>query len=351
MYVIPFILNRYRNQIESVQHGSISLTTGNAINDTIAAVIKNKSLLLYSYTTEENQQDPSTELLCGRILNSTTIQFLTDSAVADDIDIVWTVIEFSASSNFNVQHFAGSATGAAENITISAVDLSHSFALMNFATADNTFQSDHYGQAKLTTATNLQLNWAAINSNYYAAQVVEFDAWDVTVYNQNMLAGSVSSDQGITAVNLSETMLFASAYDSGTGAALTGDQILIYGFNTTSNINSYRRVSGHGLNLNFFVVETNGTVKTDQDNNETITAGNFQANWNHTTINWNFSAYMHGSYLGVSWGNNQTDALIRGEDLAVRLNNASSTQVTQTRGFYGSVVVRNSLQVYDFSNL
>ena len=349
-HVHPF---NWRNlglpDLESVQHGEVSITNGNvSVTDTITAVVKNKSILLFTYTTEEGSEVPHQEITRGVLTNSTTLTFDTDTANSDKINIAWTVIEFKASSHMNVQHFAGTVTGSSNNITLSTIDQAHTFPILTYTVGNTVLDSDNYGGAEISSNTNCILRWSGVSGNKYGLQIVEYDEWDVTAYTDSMAQPDTLENTPITAVDLSETMLFSSCYDDGTGAVATGDQLVTLGFSSTTNIQVYRRVSGHTLDFFHYVVETNGKVLCDHDNNESIGTGSATASWNHTAINWANSAYRNNTGI-PSWGNNQTDALSRGEDLAFKLTNTNSTTGLQRRGFTATAVARGSHSVYDFS--
>lgn len=348
--VINFIIKN-RREIESVQHGSGQIGIGtNVYQPAIVTTMQSKTILFFTYTTEENDESPNKELVTGRLESNTLLRFFTNSNVDDVIDIAWTLVEFKASSSMFVQHLNGVASGATENVAITSVNTARAFPILTWENANTSFTADDFGSAEITSSTNCQLKWGAINNTDYALQIVEYDRWVVTKYTDTMPVGDVLEDVTIPAVTESESFLVSTA-NSSTGGALGGDEIPRYYFQSSVTVRVNRTTGGKALNIIHYVVETNGKVLTDSSPTESITAGNSTGNFGHTSIDWDFSAYRLQGFMGAGYATNFVNTSIRGEDCCQVITNTNATTALQTRGFASATVVcRASLGVLDFSN-
>jgi len=248
-------------EIESVQTGTATiLTATNSITDTITAVTKAKSFMMFSYEGTQATDDSNLVCVHGVITNGTTLTFNTQGNITGTITIRWFVVEFSATSSGNVQHGTLNYATDPDDITISAVVLANSFPIISHSNDSLNLNERNYFSLEFTSTTNLRVaNANSADNQQIAWQVVENPNWDVTRYTDTMAIGDSLEDTAITAVVLAETFLIGSSNIST--ANVDGNSMIRSYFTSTTNIRSDCQ-AGAGTdelwNCEYWVVEGAG---------------------------------------------------------------------------------------------
>ena len=347
-YVLPYkIPLRSTADIDNIQTGECEIGDGSSsVTDTITAVIKSKSFLVFQYMADVTSDDPSELLVCGEITNSTTLTFERHST-SDYIWIRWFVIEFSAFSSASVQHGSVVVDSDPKNITISAVNLSNSFPIISFKGFGGGLSQDDFITAELTSTTNLQLSVFLPTALTVAKwQVIENPLWTVSKYTDN-LTGSTKNTT-ISAVTLAETWLVGTARQTETGAC-GGDDIARFNFSSTTNILASRPGTAPNFYLIYYVIEGGGNFDAQHLVGQGINIGSSSNNVSISAVTVANSIIKQNS-VGVCQSENITDSSSAGEAIYFKTRFTSSTNAQQARGGSPMQRCKADFEVIDFTN-
>jgi len=237
-------LNSVDPDIISLQKGELTITTGNNSNtDTITAVTKNKSFLIFTYNTTQGIDDSNFICLRGQITNGTTLTFQTAGNITGTITISWFVVEFDPTSPATVQHGTQAATSGVTDIAISAVTLANSFPIVTHENNTPNLNSGNYPIASFTSTTNLRLVHFQIQGNVFDWQVVEHPNWTVTYHTDTMAIGDTVENLTIGAVTLADVWLRTTHNPDGNP---DGDAIVRSYFSSTTQLRSDVQAGGGG---------------------------------------------------------------------------------------------------------
>lgn len=276
-YVLPFkIPPRSNAQIESIQTGEDTMLSGNNSKDvTITAVITAKSFLLFTYKNAESSSARNdVNQAQGYILNSTTIRFSTNANVSATMTFRWYVVEFKATSSATVQHINNqTASGTTNNHTITAVNLSNAFPIITSESAGAAWDEKAYPSIEITTTTNLQVIYAAVNSSVYSAQIINNPRWTVAKYTHSLGTTSGIQDKTITAITLADIALLASGRPTSS-FTISADKYWKFGMWDTTTIRYYRFSGGsEAWSFIAYVVDGNGDFTARHVESDTIFNG------------------------------------------------------------------------------
>lgn len=157
-----------------------------------------------------------------RVTLSTDGTTVTASRVVDSTEII---IEFQVieAPEFNVQHFETAISGAGAHIhnhAIVAVDTGYAFPISTGMSAVGTTRgSDDFVSVRIASSTNVELQVGSGSSITVAYQIVEMSASEiVSVQEVSTALSLVINDVTIAPVDIAKSLIFASAWVSGTGS-------------------------------------------------------------------------------------------------------------------------------------
>ena len=203
--------------LKGVQSGTATLATNSAsVTVNITAVDPTKAFLVFSTTLDSSNPDHSH--ISGQITNANTITFQRSASGAPAVaNIRWYVAEFS--SGVTVQRGSRAITALNHDIPISAVDTSKSFPLVSARVPGDTYSSNDFFQAKLTSSTNLRLSQGlAAGGGTVEWQVVEFTGANVQSGDVSFTTAQTSRTATVNAVDTTKSWLIYS-YQSGDAVA------------------------------------------------------------------------------------------------------------------------------------
>lgn len=349
MIVLPFRIPN-RSDIESI-FGNTTIFGGSVVtvDVTIAAIVKNKSFLVFNLMGTGGSTQPSQQLVRGRIKDSTTITFDRDSMyAAQTLFINWWVVEYKASSSVNVIHGTKTLASATDNTTITSVDLDHAFPIMTWQMSGTSWGVSEWLSVELTSSTNIQLKTAQLNGHIANYQVIENTDWEVSAYSGNITALQTSVNVTISAVTMAETLLMGSAVVVASPGLLDLQAVPRFAITSTTQITIARSVADKEFNFVFYVIETGGKVAAQRDLTESISNGNTSGVKTWSSFNTSLTILIFESLTNFLATNN-SGITKQMQNMAVSLGINSSTQTSQTRT--GTVQdVQVSHELWDFSN-
>ena len=237
---------------DNVQSGTLTLAGGSSsATATISAVDPSRSFLTYSL--RGNSSTPSDFTINGVLTNSTTLTF-SRVGTTGSVTIEWSVVEFA--SGVTVQRGTESIpNGGPIDVAISSVDLSRSFVLANVTGDGNTYGTDDFVIASLTSSTNLRLDLGNGLGSNVAWQVVQYNEAVVQRGTTSFGSGDASRTAVVTAVDPAKSWL---VYNHSTvdGSANNIGQKLVRGLVTDPTTLTFDRSStGQTMDLAWELVE------------------------------------------------------------------------------------------------
>lgn len=293
----------------SVQTGTATSTGAGTTTATITSVNTAKAFLLFNASGDQNR--PISYEIGGRILNSTTVEFVrvADSGAAD-MSIRWYVVEYGC--GVTVQRGTLTQSATTTNVTISSVG-SAGDAFVTFsktpASGDQTYGDNDPLVAELTSSTNLQFRVTAASASHTIYwQVVAFDdgtkisvqrgstaGFTTGVTNVNVTIGSVNTAKSFVLV--SETGASGAFNDLGSG--------YVRGRLTSGTNLSLDRgaSSGYAVPEVFWQVVTLNDGSSVQSGSSTLAAGSLSSSTSISTVSLArataFSSSQFGSGLSA----------------------------------------------------
>lgn len=261
--------------VNSIQTGTVDIASSSAsVTDTITAVTKAKSFLVFQYESADTGDNPQNNFVRGTITNSTTLTFTRANNPAVAITIRWWVVEFTAGSSTTVQHGTRTITGTTDNVTITALTLANSFPLVTWSSAHaGSPGTDDHLTAELTTTTNLQFRRVGTQTLIADWQVIENANWTVTKYTDSMITTDTTEDTPVTAVTLADVWLVGYEEPQSVVAAPGGDSFLRWQFTSTTNIQATRATTvSYNSNLLYHVIDGGGLFAAQHFQSEVIGA-------------------------------------------------------------------------------
>lgn len=347
----PMMFRRFRLRtgLLGVQSGQKTLASADTSTTvTITAVLKEKSILFFNYSSASAALSANINEVRGVLTNTTTITF-DRGANGADITINWWVIEFEPGTPITIQHLAAQATSSTENVSISAVDLAHTFPICTCITSASVGTGKATVKADFTSTVNCQLSFESINNTFYGLQVITHQDWDVDVYTDSAASGDTTEDTPLSpSITLAETMLFGYAIFSVTGNP-TADEWFNFGFTAVNNIQAVRTTSGKAANFTYYAVKTNGKIACQHDVSETIAGGNSVGNTAFAAVTIANTPVIVNN-MANSVGNNSTNNTTTGEAVRLRSIMNSTTNCRTERAAADASTNIHSLSLYDFTN-
>ena len=140
--------------INSLQKGVASFSSGNNLSVTISAVTLAKSIIVWDYLS--SSASPNDSSLRVEFSSTTQITFTLPGAIGTQTcQVRWQVIEFTSGSDVSVQHLTltGITDGSTQSIT--AVDLANTFVLTSCTQGGTAWGGDDIAGADLTATTTI----------------------------------------------------------------------------------------------------------------------------------------------------------------------------------------------------
>lgn len=196
----------------TVQRGQTVFTASDTSKTaTITSVDTTKSFILA--TGRINVTSANAEHFCftADLTNATTLTFQRGTA-SGTLTVEWQVVTITDIKSLQVK--TGSVTSSGSNqtdVTITSVDTTKSIVIPYYRTTTSTFQSKHFRETHLTSATNVRFESysnIATGTIYYSFTVVEFNTGKV---NRGYSA--------FNSANTSETVNIGATIDTGVALA------------------------------------------------------------------------------------------------------------------------------------
>lgn len=254
LLLLGFVSVSHSATLSGIQKGTTTLTAGvSSVTQAITTITLSQSFLVFNIRV--NDADPGDYMVGGFVSATNQLTFNRNNAGGSPIVIIeWQV--FSFSSGVNVQR--GTVTNlaaAGANVTITAVNLSRSFATVNVRKDGAQYGSDDGVTADLTTTTNLFLDREAggADPQFVYWQVIEWTGSSVQKITATLNNGvdSVSTTLG-TSVNKSRTMIVGSHRQSGD---LNDDDIASTELLNNTTVIFTRVGTANTLSFVYYVVE------------------------------------------------------------------------------------------------
>lgn len=333
-------------EIDSVQKGEVTITTGNnSTTDTITAVTKNKSFLIFSYKTTQQIDDSNFVCCHGAITNGTTLTFQTQGNITGVMTISWFVVEFSATSSANVQHGSLNYASDPDDITINAVVIANSFPIISHSNSSANLNDRNFFNLAFTSTTNLRVSQANPADNQQIAwQVVENPNWDVTKYTDFMAIGDTQENLTISAITLADNWLLTSHWPDGNP---DGNCHVRSYFSSTTQIRSdCQAVSDENWDLEYWVIDGNGGFAAQHVQDSTAAALENVTLGSLIDVNKTIThpcGGMHNNTEGID-----SDSIRDGDVIFPLLKIKDSNEITLERGSAYDTIYW-SAEVIDFS--
>ena len=333
----------------TVQSDEIIMTAGmSTIQDTMSAVTKSKSFLLFTYKCQNPNQGPIQNFVRGKILNGTTVEFKINGTAPGNIEIRWFVCTFPAWSPANVQHSGDVAMSSTPfNQTITAVNVAHAFPIVSFGNNDTAWDNSQPVMAQLTSSTNLQLTAGSAVSTIVNWQVIECPSWDVSVYTDYMAAGDTTENTPIATINPFDTFMIVSGRNPGSTFTL-GNSYPKHFFNSRTQIQAFRVATGPDFDFTYHVICTNNECNVMNWAGEQISGGTNSKLTTISPINTAKSALLQNNMMR-SVCLNLTDAQIDGDDVYVLHEIISSTSINHRRWGSPGLTIDFAFTVLEFT--
>lgn len=205
----------------TVQTGTATSSSNGTVTVSISAVDPAKSFLIFE--TRHNSNRPPGSTVRGRILNSTTLEFVRVTDETSTIDIRWYVVQHP---RVKVQRGEVTQNATTVDVAITPVaSLSQAFVTWSKtpASTDNAWSLNDPIVGELTSTSNLQFraNWAN-SAHVIWWQVIEFiDAADVNVQRGTTALTGTDLSTTVTLgtpVDVSHAFVLAGYRANGSGA-------------------------------------------------------------------------------------------------------------------------------------
>ncbi len=328
--------------ISSVQTGTTTLGSGiSQANVTISAVTLARSVLFFG--VQEDNVAPVNGLVRGQLTSTTNIAF-NRADTATSVVVRWHVAEFA--SGVTVQRGSQTITADTANVTLTAVDLSRTYAIISHQDTGATYGVGDFYRAHLTSTTNLELSKQTGGSTGAVVdwQVVELTAGGTVQRGDlSFLSSDASKTAVISAVDSTKAFLLASWNVGGTGIAPN----FVRGRITSATGLTFDRAdTGTTVNLTYFVVGLND-ASTVQNGNTSFLSTETSKGVTLTAVTLSRSvAFLSGKGYG---GSTSANADNPGPGWFTA-DLTTTTNLQLTRGVTGSATADAAWFVVEFSN-
>lgn len=270
IYVVEFGSNI------TVQSGTVSLT-GTSVTDTITSVTQGNSFIAFSQdaTTANDAQNWNDFFVQARFNSNTEVQFERRASGLPDFDITYYVIE-SDGTDFTTQYIEdtmGSSEQGPTNITISSVDISKSFIVGTYESAEPQAHLRH-ADANLALTSSTALTEYR-NHGVTVDQEITFGVWVVECPGSEFsvqrfatnVNGQLTTTQAITTIDQDKSVIISSQnigsgcwpITSATGGTTVTDYMHTLVFSADNEVTLQRRnnttIFGSNTNIRYEVVE------------------------------------------------------------------------------------------------
>lgn len=264
--VMPFRIPGDVAQVDNIQTGETTFT-GLSDNVTVTAVVMAKSILFFTYESDDTTDDPEQNFVNGQLTTTTNIKF-TKFDTGSSIIVRWFLVEFKSTAPVNVQRGASTLASNPDNITISSVNTANTFPIISWSNSGTIPSEDDACIAQITSNTNLKLERASgISTIEIQYQVIENTDWDVTEYTFSLDTSTSSTKETITAVDMTETFIFMTGKLPGANN-INGEEVPIYDLFSTTQLEIFRDNPSFAWDMVAYVIETNGKVSVQHENND-----------------------------------------------------------------------------------
>ena len=319
---------------DNIQSGTTTIAANTAsISVTINAVNRNKSYLVFTSSSDDNQ--PRNVFVGGRITNTTTLDFSRVGTTGSAVDISWQVIEF-AGGGFNVEHGMVNMAGATSTTITLANNFSQSqkFPLISFNKEGGAWGDDDGVTVDFNGTNEMTLTRSGMttdqNEVYY--QIVRWNTASVQKIDGTMATGVDSTGYTLSAaIDRSKAFLITNNRVSGNAEM---DDIPTSTFGSDSTISVSRSDTEVSVDFSFFAVEWPGV--TTFERKACFGAGDLTYDMEICEVNTSKAVLLGGGTtdnIGVSC---EGDDNIGASAFSLKFKN--STEVTMTRAEASSPV-------------
>ncbi len=212
--------------VASVQHGTITLTSGNATNTAaISAVTTSRAAVVFLGFTTTNATAASNSSYCSVDLTDTDTVTATRASTSGDVTVEFCVIEWATGITSSVQQRAVTLTSNAVSSTdtISSVDTTRTVLLFGGIHSSVSAMVSAMYRCAITANTTVTLTrtGTSTTSKTIRYTVVEFAAGVLASLERNntAIASATSADTARTGVDTTCSALFMSGYSTTAGGA------------------------------------------------------------------------------------------------------------------------------------
>ena len=249
--------------LDNIQRGT-AVMTGTTLNISITSVVMDKSIVLFSFESDVDDDNPDDYNMTVRIDGGTydNVHFEREAA-AGTLTIAWQVIEFKASAPIDVQSASGTMAGTVANSGISSVDLAHTFPILSYRSPAIVPEAEATLTVEITSATNVQMVAPVASTASWRYYTVECDVWDVYKYEFNTDDTTVEYIQAITSVTPSKSMIQATARTGGADP-VDGQDIPTFKLQSATEFKVYRSDPNFDWVVKAYVIEGTGDFKSQR---------------------------------------------------------------------------------------
>lgn len=305
--------------IKNLYTGAATLLSGSTgdgydyIDVTLPSAVSDQDVseINMTYRVENNVDDPN-DININIGFNGTSkseIRIERNSVSHNtEVYIEWQVIEYD--SGVTVQH--GTSTGTtSEDITISSVTLSQSWSRVSWLNVGSDYGYDDYMYSWLTSTTNLHLESGSGQvSPERRWQVVDYDNCDVQQVSGTLAYSDTQSNETITSVDLTKTLLRAECIGDYNPDDFNG--IPNYLLTSATNARVIRQDDNQAPQYYYiYVIEFSDDVSV-QRGSETFSAGQENKGLTISTVNTDLTI--------VEGGGNHRGAFHRNDDTVTEAN-------------------------------
>ena len=268
MFFGLFSMPSFAAEVENAQIGTVTIS-GTSQSIAITPVTDNKSILIFTLTTQSTASGPQDTHVRGQL---SCIVGICDSidfrryGSGDSVIIRWQVVEFTDASLVNVQRgieTQSSMAGSPPSKTISTgVNSAKSFVMLSEFVHGSVTSNDDFTRGQIDSSGNLVITVGEMKTLATQAEI----AWQVVEYQDaNIQTGDISfstSDAsktiGISTVDLDKSLLVYNHYSTGTSSDNPVCQNLVSGLiSDATTLQFDRGCAGHNgeIHLSWFAIE------------------------------------------------------------------------------------------------
>jgi hypothetical protein len=211
-------------QLKSVQSGTEVFTGRPPYTVRLETPLTNLAAAFLVFSNRQDSDDSRDWQIVGQIMDPSTLRFDRSWSNLPTHNLQWYVAEFN--SGVSVQRGVATLMSyeGALDLTISAVDRSKSFVILNQSISQPTTQPSHHTRAYLSTSTTLSLRRHPGSATANVAwQVMQYEGASVQTNIVSLPANVASVNATVTAVDTSKSWLHYTYEVSPPGPGISND--------------------------------------------------------------------------------------------------------------------------------